>query len=219
MQLGKQASYKSINLARLWYNPKDVAQNTYLTDRATQKKYFKKQGYTEDKSGNYGLVKKAVGDRKLPIYQTRGLSVDSDNMIPVGNLDSEWLGDDKYRLYHAGKYPTAIYFNPKDEKFYQQAWDLNDYGESNGGQYSYHKNKIFNAATKVLDNIGSPVVVTTGKRDTGYSLKNPDYTLMTMLDRYLRTKGCSVFADSNGTYSIISTTQPAEVIVKRKSHE
>lgn len=38
MQLGKQASYKSINLARLWYNPKDVAQNTYLTDRATQKK-------------------------------------------------------------------------------------------------------------------------------------------------------------------------------------
>lgn len=83
MQLGKQASYKSINLASLRYNPKDVAQNTYLTDRATQKKYFKKQGYTEDKSGNYGLVKKAVGDRKLPIYQTRGLSVDSDNIMQV----------------------------------------------------------------------------------------------------------------------------------------
>lgn len=199
------------------FNRLNVAQNTYLTDRATQKKYFKQQGYTEDKSGNYGLVKKAVGDRKLPIYQTPGLAVDSDNMIPIGNVDDIWYGNDKYNLYNAGHFPTAIYFNPKDEKFYQQAWDLNDYGLNNGGgTYLYHDNQIFNHATEVLDNIGSPVVVTTGKRDTGYSLQNPEWNFINMLDSYLRTKGSSVFTDDDMKFSIINTTQPAEVVVNKK---
>ena len=130
-----------------------TAQRTYLLPRSWQEEEFLKSGYIKGKEGDYGLVKKAVGDRKLPIYQTAKDAITRDKLIPIGNLDNVWYGDSKAELEHPGSYPTAVYTDGQGN-FYQKAWDLNDYGSDGGSTASFFG--------KIADFIGSPVVVTTG---------------------------------------------------------
>ena len=53
-------------------------QSVFLLDRARQKRYMLRNGYTVDNTGDYGLVKKSVGNRNLPIYRTPDLYYDDD---------------------------------------------------------------------------------------------------------------------------------------------
>ena len=64
-----------------------------------------------------------------------------------------WLGDPNLGLgsYNAGNFPTQVYID-KDNNLYQEAWDLNDYGDlaNSGGQTS----KI-STITNLYDLIGT----------------------------------------------------------------
>lgn len=166
-------------------------QHVYLLDRDRQKRYMLQAGYTIDDSNNYGLVKKAVGNRKLPIYRTPGLSYDDDgHMQVIGNITARnehgWLGTSGV-IEHGGSYPTAIYYNDKDHYFYQRGWDLNDYGQdenkqSNGAyrRYNDFRKKVANA----LDFVGNPMVISTGYRRTPFNINN-----ITLSPNYITTLG------------------------------
>lgn len=156
-QVGFNPNEKNIKTLR-----KDVAQNTYLLSRKAQEKEFLKQGYIKDNSGDYGLVKKAVGNRDIPIFQKNKDDITREEVIPIGNIYNRWFGEPDEALYHAGNYPTTIYADKKTGELYQKAFDLNDYGEntrvSSGARYPGVMQFFANA----LDKIGSPTVVTTG---------------------------------------------------------
>lgn len=139
--------------------PNNPAQSTYLLNNDLQKHVFLKHGYIQGKPNDYGLVQRAVGNRNLPVYQRKKDSINRENLTPIGNMDSVWLSGDDSELEHAGSYPTAIY-RGNDGKFYQKAWDLNDYGDSTGRSGVKYKDRQFFA--NMLDKIGSPTVVTTG---------------------------------------------------------
>ena len=127
-----------------------VAQDTYLLPRKLQEREFLKRGYIKGKEGDYGLVKKAVGDRNLPVYQTAPDAITRDKLILLGN-DGYYVAE--HGLEHPGSHPLATYTDGHGN-FYQKAWDLNDYGGEGGSTESI--------AGKLLDMVGSPVVVTTG---------------------------------------------------------
>lgn len=81
-----------------------------------KKRVFLRDNYIEDKSKDYGLVKKAVGTRDIPIYQRAPDDEKRENLIPIGNIYNRWYGKPKAELIHAGSYPTAIYINPNTKK-------------------------------------------------------------------------------------------------------
>ena len=139
---------------------RNVAQSTYLLNPKLQKKIFIDSGYIEGTPGDYGLVRKAVGDRDIPVYQKTKDAIRREDLTPIGNVSDQWWGTDDTSLVHAGHYPTAIY-RGIDGKFYQKAWDLNDYGDSSAGEggAKYANRQIF---ANILDKVGSPTVVTTG---------------------------------------------------------
>jgi hypothetical protein len=76
---------------------------------------FLRHGYIQGKSGDYGLVKKAVDNRNIPVYQTaEDANVEEENLINIGwkyNNDASIPEDTK--LFHAGYYPTATYIDGK----------------------------------------------------------------------------------------------------------
>ena len=147
------------------------AQATYLLDRDLQKDVFLKHGYVEGQHGDYGLVKRAVGNRILPVYQRKKDAIDRKNLTVIGNIDDEWLSSEDSELEHAGSYPTAIY-RGNDGKFYQKAWDLNDYGDATGrAGIKYKDRQLF---ANMLDKIGSPTVVTTGYQPINKNLYYDD---------------------------------------------
>jgi hypothetical protein len=157
---------------KMRYDPSDpatanggVSQSTYLLDRNLQRRIFLEAGYQEGTEGDYGLVRKAVGDRKLPVFQRKPDVISRQELVPFGNAHLDY-SDGKYRyqgpedteLIHAGNYPMAYYVD-NEGKMYTKAWDLNDYGNaSSSGRYSDIKQALANA----LDYIGNPTVVTTG---------------------------------------------------------
>lgn len=153
------------------------AQGTYLLPRYLQDRVMKEHGYIKGTPGDYGLVKKAVGDRNIPIYQTAPDAINRDQLVVLGNPlmwgDSRVSKpgglsyspimhlEEQKQLVHAGDHPSAVYVDPKTNRIYQKHWDLNDYGNLHGeGGVSY--NLLKQTAANVLDLIGSPVVVTTG---------------------------------------------------------
>lgn len=162
-------------------------QSVYLLDRNSQKKYMLQNDYTIDNTDNYGLVKKAVGNRKLPIYQTPGLFCDDNNMNVIGNINAinkyNWLGTSGH-IKHGGYYPTALYYNDKDHYFYQRGWDLNDYGKDENkqrqGNYASYGN-FKKTLANILDFVGNPMVISTGYRRTPFNINNitlhPDYAI------------------------------------------
>lgn len=155
----EHASYRTDPRGRLG----GTAQRTYLLPRFEQKDIFLKDGYIEGSKGDYGLVKKAVGNRKLPVYQTAPDAIDRKELVPIGNTygyHSDHFLNRKVDLVHAENHPSTIYLGT-DGKFYQKAWDLNDYGGDAGGRSSKYS-RLYKLGSNILDLIGSPTVVTTG---------------------------------------------------------
>lgn len=167
-----------------------MAQATYLTPRNLQKQKFLEAGYTEAPK-DYGLVRKAVGDRNIPVYQKRPDDEKRENLIAIGNIDTEWFGKDRAELRHAGSYPTAIYINPENSKVYQKAWDLNDYGGNTGTAKAY--SPIRKLEANIIDKIGSPVVVTSGISEVDN--ENIKGSLESVLDDFMYSKGLTRYRD------------------------
>lgn len=138
------------------------AQDTYLLPKRIQEKEFLKRGYIKGEEKDYGLVKKAVGNRNLPVYQRNPDTTSRNNLTVLGNIHGwdPWYGDSSTGLEHAGSYPTAVYIDDKGN-FYQKGWDLNDYGGKTGS--------TIGIISDIIDRIGSPTVVTTGYQP----IKNP----------------------------------------------
>ena len=177
-----------------------TAQRTYFMDRDSQKKVFLRDNYIEDKSKDYGLVKKAVGDRDIPIYQRAKDDEKRKNLIPIGNIDSRWYGKPEAELIHAGSYPTAIYINPNTKKIYQKAWDLNDYGNSAGGNGASSKYTGFRKLkANLADKLGSPVVVTSGISEVGdindLYKRSDTKDIIKMVDDFYESKGLKRFTN------------------------
>ena len=180
-----------------------TAQRTYFMDRDSQKRIFLRDGYIEDTSKNYGLVKKAVNNRNIPIYQRSPDDEKRKNIIPIGNTYNNWYGKEKAELIHAGSYPTTIYINNSNNKLYQKAWDLNDYGDIAGtkaGTGSIYK-LLDKIKANFADLVGSPVVVTSGISEIGdvnSILQKYDYNdtpIIKILDSYYKSKGLERFSD------------------------
>lgn len=163
-------------LARRSLDKEGTPQNTFLLDKDTQKKYFLKNGYFEPTNKDYGLVRKAVGNRNIPIYQRFKDDIHRDNVIPIGNImgknHNNWFADLDQTLEHPGDYPTTIYVDSKTGDLYQKAWDLNDYGDKHGTTSNpiNHGTNLRRLASNALDMLGNPTVVTTGiKKTTKYN--------------------------------------------------
>lgn len=178
-----------------------TAQRTYFMDRDSQKRIFLRDGYIKDTSKNYGLVKKAVNNRNIPIYQRAPDDEKRENLIPIGNEYNYWYGKPEADLIHAGSYPTVIYINPNTKKIYQKAWDLNDYGTSAGGNGISSRYTVFEKLkANLADKLGSPVVVTSGISEVGdfndLFNKSSAKTIINMVDDFYKSKGLRRFANS-----------------------
>lgn len=151
---------------------KNIPQITYLMSEEDQKNAFLNSGYIEGNKGDYGLVKKAVGDRYLPVYQKNPDIISRDSLEHVGNylvkgdndFIQEHLTENKFTsLENAASYPVAIYVNKHNRnKKYFKGWDLNDYGVDKQGNRGFRYKGIYNYLANFVDKIGNPVVVTTG---------------------------------------------------------
>lgn len=177
-----------------------TAQRTYFMDRDSQKRIFLRDGYIEDTSKNYGLVKKAVNNRNIPIYQRAPDDEKRENLIPIGNVYNYWYGKPEADLIHAGSYPTAIYINPNTKKIYQKAWDLNDYGDSAGGNGASSKYTGFRKfKANLSDKLGSPVVVTSGISEIGdintLYKRSDTKDIIKMVDNFYESKGLKRFTN------------------------
>ena len=177
-----------------------TAQRTYFMDRDSQKRIFLRDGYIEDTSKNYGLVKKAVNNRNIPIYQRAPDDEKRENLIPIGNVYNYWYGKPEADLIHAGSYPTAIYINPNTKKIYQKAWDLNDYGDSAGGNGASSKYTGFRKfKANLSDKLGSPVVVTSGISEVGdintLYKRSDTKNIIKIVDDFYESKGLKRFTN------------------------
>ena len=147
----------------------NVAQDSYLVPtRAIQAKMFADAGYTRDynaeKNRNYGLVKKGVGNRNIPIYSRTNPNFGKQrkDLVVLGNNYN--IDNVDKALVHAGSYPSAIY-SDNEGNIYINSWDLNDYGADaagNTGDLNYHYGSFRKKLAKSVDAVGNPIVVTTG---------------------------------------------------------
>lgn len=146
-------------------------QDSYLMSRNDQQEYLQDHGYfkvtPEDK--NYKLkkqlVKKAVGEEYVPIYQTSPDEFSNrDELVVLGNyiMDSGQDTD----MDHAGSHPAVAYIVGTDEdpRIVTMEQDYNDYGmrTSGGGGAGRDYSFINQLIANTIDKIGSPVVQTTG---------------------------------------------------------
>lgn len=141
-----------------------LAQATYLINRRLQDKLFRRADYIPISNPNYGLISKAVGNRNIPMYQTAPDSISRDKLLLIGDALGEDEGEIRINnpLVHAGRYPVALYVNPRTGEPYANAWDLNDYAGTSSNADNKIPYYIQNFGAKMLDKIGNPVVVTTG---------------------------------------------------------
>ena len=147
----------------------NVAQDSYLVPtKAIQAKMFADAGYTRDYNAennrNYGLVKKAVGNRNIPIYSRTNPNFGKQrkDLVILGN--SYNMDNVNKALVHAGSYPSAIY-SDNEGNIYINSWDLNDYGEDaagNAGDLNAYYGSFRKKLAKAVDVVGNPTVVTTG---------------------------------------------------------
>lgn len=160
-----------------------VAQRTYLLNREDQRKEFLNAGYIKGKEGDYGLVKKAVNNRNIPIYQIEPDAANREDLVPIGNINTMYFPD-KGELVHAGRYPTTLYYNYQNGKFYQKAWDLNDYGGSSG------HTPLQKLGANILDKIGSPTVVTSGFQEISNDTLNKYHDILSpFIKKFFKSKG------------------------------
>ena len=141
----------------------NAPQRTYLLNRKKQRQSMLYNGWINGTPGDYGLVSAAVGNRDIPVYQTKPDDIARDYLIPIANVDNKWYGKSDAELKHAGSYPSTLYVDGRTgNTFYQKAWDLNDYGAERGGKKINRSNRSARFKAALADKIGSPIVQTTG---------------------------------------------------------
>lgn len=170
-----------------------VPQRTYFLTRKKQRESMLYNGYIEGEKKDYGLVKKAVGDRDIPVYQTAEDAISRDYLIPIANVDNRWYGNNISELRHPGSYPSTIYVDGRTgNTFYQKAWDLNDYGAKNGGKSIKNSNWFAKAKAALADVIGSPVVQTTGYQEVERAKNRFPKEVQEMYNKYLTDHGLHI---------------------------
>lgn len=212
----------------------NVAQDSYLVPtKAIQAKMFTDAGYARDynaeKNKDYGLVKKGVGNRNIPIYSRTNPNFGKQrkDLVVLGN--SYNMNNVDKPLVHAGSYPSAIY-SDNEGNIYINSWDLNDYGADaagNTGDLNAHYGSFRKKLAKSVDIIGNPTVVTTGYQraldnnkpikisnySDYYNLSNNGYTeaIKESLDNWMEKQGVELNEVGYGSPLV-------EIVGKRKHH-
>lgn len=143
----------------------DIAQNTFLMSPENQEKVFVNNNWEKLNTDDYKLVNKAVQNfkertgKEVPMYQKSPDDIDRSQLTVLGNVNDHWYGDENAVPKHMYHYPSAIYLG-QDGNIYQNVWDFNNYGSHDAGRgTTYGRKQRF---ADWLDEIGSPVVVTSG---------------------------------------------------------
>lgn len=152
------------------YDPGEV----FLLSPENQKKQMTKNpNYrvvdTNSEEDPYGIVRRAANYHKeihgeVPVYEyiaDSDTTIKRSNLIPVGTLP---LGEYTPELPHAGSYNSVLYYNVSNDKLYQRAYDLNDYGPTDTkdkGASSMYIGPI-RWLSRQLDKAGTPFVQRTG---------------------------------------------------------
>lgn len=152
------------------YDPGEV----FLLSPENQKKQMTKNpNYrvvdTNSEEDPYGIVRRAANYHKeihgeVPVYEyiaDSDTTIKRSNLIPVGTLS---LGEYTPELPHAGSYNSVLYYNASNDKLYQRAYDLNDYGPTDTkdkGASSMYIGPI-RWLSRQLDKAGTPFVQRTG---------------------------------------------------------
>lgn len=152
------------------YDPGEV----FLLSPENQKKQMTKNpNYrvvdTNSEEDPYGIVRRAANYHKeihgeVPVYEyiaDSDTTIKRSNLIPVGTLP---LGEYTPELPHAGSYNSVLYYNASNDKLYQRACDLNDYGPTDTkdkGASSMYIGPI-RWLSRQLDKAGTPFVQRTG---------------------------------------------------------
>lgn len=152
------------------YDPGEV----FLLSPENQKKQMTKNpNYrvvdTNSEEDPYGIVRRAANYHKeihgeVPMYEyiaDSDTTIKRSNLIPVGTLP---LGEYTPELPHAGSYNSVLYYNASNDKLYQRAYDLNDYGPTDTkdkGASSMYIGPI-RWLSRQLDKAGTPFVQRTG---------------------------------------------------------
>ena len=152
------------------YDPGEV----FLLSPENQKKQMTKNpNYrvvdTNSEEDPYGIVRRAANYHKeihgeVPVYEyiaDSDTTIKRSNLIPVGTLP---LGKYTPELPHAGSYNSVLYYNASNDKLYQRAYDLNDYGPTDTkdkGASSMYIRPI-RWLSRQLDKAGTPFVQRTG---------------------------------------------------------
>lgn len=152
------------------YDPGEV----FLLSPENQKKQMAKNpNYrvvdTNSEEDPYGIVRRAANYHKeihgeVPVYEyiaDSDTTIKRSNLIPVGTLP---LGYYTPELPHAGSYNSVLYYNASNDKLYQRAYDLNDYGPTDTkdkGASSMYIGPL-RWLSRQLDKAGTPFVQRTG---------------------------------------------------------
>lgn len=152
------------------YDPGEV----FLLSPENQKKQMTKNpNYrvvdTNSEEDPYGIVRRAANYHKeihgeVPVYEyiaDSDTTIKRSNLIPVETLP---LGEYTPELPHAGSYNSVLYYNASNDKLYQRAYDLNDYGPTDTkdkGASSMYIGPI-RWLSRQLDKAGTPFVQRTG---------------------------------------------------------
>lgn len=152
------------------YDPGEV----FLLSPENQKKQMTKNpNYrvvdTNSEEDPYGIVRRAANYHKeihgeVPVYEyiaDSDTTIKRSNLIPVETLP---LGKYTPELPHAGSYNSVLYYNASNDKLYQRAYDLNDYGPTDTkdkGASSMYIGPI-RWLSRQLDKAGTPFVQRTG---------------------------------------------------------
>lgn len=143
------------SLAHAKQYPYDVTnpEQYIFLNKQRQKEEMLKAGYKQGRYKDYPLFKKELGDKVVPVYQQSDDSIARTELTPIGNGYNDYYGPINTRLVHPNNYPTTTYID-NDGKFYQKAWDYNNYGG--------HSLTLNNVLGNIIDAYGNPFVVTTG---------------------------------------------------------
>ena len=152
------------------YDPGEV----FLLSPENQKKQITKNpNYrvvdTNSEEDPYRIVRRAANYHKeihgeVPVYDyiaDSDTTIKRSNLMPVGTLP---IGDYTPKLPHAGSYNSVLYYNAGNDKLYQRAYDLNDYGPTDTkdkGASSMYIGPV-RWLSRQLDKAGTPFVQRTG---------------------------------------------------------
>lgn len=153
--------------------PYDPGEVFLLSPENQKKEIAKNPNYrvvdTNSEEDPYGIVRRAANYHKeihgeVPVYEyiaDSDTTIKRSNLIPVGTLP---LGYYTPELPHAGSYNSVLYYNASNDKLYQRAYDLNDYGPTDTkdkGASSMYIGPL-RWLSRQLDKAGTPFVQRTG---------------------------------------------------------